>query len=468
MARALRAVLCATAVLRGLADLAEAAEVEANDGYEPNFTRGRPPLELCKRRVAPWKLWKLFDAHTAVIEGPLASVRVTYRADDSSLATMAGRLVTRVLSSLAAPPDDTSPDAPPADAPPVAGAAGFETAWLCPPPWDAEAKTCALHFSPFGDACIHVERRSKLLPWSSADVAVSWRKDPRARYRGLTLLFAAVGLTRGAPWLSKATGLHYATGMTVGVFASLLLVLLYATHRLRTRRSVTAAVLAALAGYAVTLYRSAAWGASLLLTSYPRLTLIYVAVSAGVSLGVTHVAIKDNSWVTNAVYAACKIAAVALAANSTSSALVSFALALGFAFQDWLDDCFDAHGTLRVGLGALWRACCGLPTWRRSQPDPLEDEDLVSACARLDAAKSPPRMKSSSWREFDESRQVDGSNYLWGHKFLSQEAYEEQSREATRAALGSLVQGPGFNSWVQHNCNRIQIQPLNGQANEDD
>lgn len=356
----------------------------------------------CRSGAAAWQVWRVFDAQTAVIEGPVNALRVTQRASaDSSYVVAPSWLLQAAVAMYKGNR--------------VSLEAINATVALCPPPWARETRKCAVSFSPFGESCVSATARP--LQWTAGNASVRWTSEGRSRR--VVMALAALCLHVSADWLAEATTLHYTVGVTTGVVAMAVLVVALIVHlagsslagRRNTARFRVATVTAFALGYFTVLWHYALEGIASLVQLWPRLLAAYVCLSAGAAVAGTRVVLRSRV-VPDFVRTVVRVAALFVAANSTRSA------AAGLVFV------------------------CGLVLHK----SPFFDSAFVRGAWM--ALRRPNTPSIFAVADDDEPAGVPSTNYLYGHRFLSEDEYQQQGRDYTKQALRSLARSDDFADWL--------------------
>lgn len=356
----------------------------------------------CRTGAAAWQVWRVFDAQTAIVEGPVGALRVTQRASaDSSFLVAPSWLLQAAVACYKGNRVSLEPI--------------NATVALCPPPWARETHKCAVSFSPFGESCVSVAARP--LQWTAGNASVRWTSEGRSRR--VVMALAALCLHVSADWLAEATTLHYTVGVTTGVVAMAVLVVALIVHvagsslagRRNTARFRVATVTAFALGYFTMLWHYALEGLVSLVQLWPRLLAAYVCLSAGAAVAGTRVVLRSRV-VPDFVRTVVRVAALLVAANSSRSATA------GLAFV------------------------CGLVLHK----SPFFDSAFVRGA--WIALRRPSTSSPSFFGVDDEPAGVPSTNYLYGHRFLSEDEYQQEARDYTKQALRSLARSTEFADWL--------------------
>ena len=200
-------------------------------------------------------------------------------------------------------------------------------------------------------------------------------------------------------------------------------------------------VIATSLGYACAAWRYAAKVALHALGAYPRVTATYVCVAAGVSYLSTNY-VRSTAVFFDAIKATCRVGALFFAFHTTRSVAASSCIVLAFLYA-------NAFGETTL-------------PWR---------DVLATAVNVLSGAYDADRsaLAQAKSRATDVPR--DATNYLHGHKFLTQDEYEAQAKRTTDAAMLALAQSPGYAAWLAKNHGRISLagrRPSSDDADDDD
>mmetsp|Transcript_24555 Transcript_24555/g.30015 ORF Transcript_24555/g.30015 Transcript_24555/m.30015 type:complete len:409 (-) Transcript_24555:1390-2616(-) len=277
----------------------------------------------------------------------------------------------------------------------------------------ANGNVCSELVSPYGRSCISLCGQSV-----SGEVKISLSyKHSRLKYPFFLLLGILIFLA--APHLSNKIVFYYTFGTSFGTLLSVLLIVFFVLKRALPRKNsffslFIAAIAQSLFGV-VSHFRG--WWENML-NDHIEFVFLYLTVTALMSFALTHWLLKGPEGVT-----------------------------VGAGLQDIF------RAAIRMcGVGFIGMSSRSL-TWSISL--------VVVSITSVLAYSSFVNMKEDLLDRLYPKRGIAEmkNNYLYGHKFMSNEEYEMQSKIETEKQMKLLVQNPEFQKWAIRNIERLRVDP---------
>eukprot|EP00939_MAST-03C_sp_MAST-3C-sp1_P001158 g1158.t1 len=298
----------------------------------------------------------------------------------------------------------------------------------CPLPegFSNDTGTCFRSVSPFGKTCVAVKAYGSGEMQCKVSCAIQpgkFRPLPFGKFNvpRFLMFVAAIVLFYVAPSLAASAGFHYSVGVSVGVVASLMVVVYILSRSVNGRWSKMAVMVLGLTGNLSLLFYYAfngPWYTIAFWRDYWQHALMYLGTAAAVSFATTYWMLNRSDGSGNTGLSG---------PGRTLLLLMLRSVAILMAYQ--------SSATLLVSIVAMVIVSLWAPITRNVS----EATSWIFGLGSYYVASKPKKC------------------YLHSGKFLSEEAFSLQKQRTTNTEMRKLCNSPAFQKWMRRNMTRVRV-----------